>query len=55
MIKDFKNLNAQSIQLVAEKFMKDLKLYNRYREKTLLGLMFLHYRRRARLLLYFSF
>lgn len=30
-------------------------MFHRYKEKSLLSLMFLHYRRRARLLIYFAF
>lgn len=52
---DLRHLNGANLAEAAERFLRDLKLFHRHKEKQLLALMFLHYRRRARMLIYFSF
>jgi len=52
---EMKALAGTRLNDVAHRFQRDVKMFHRYKEKSLLGLMLLHYRRRARLLMYFAF
>lgn len=52
---DHRHLTPQNLTEATDRFTRDIKLFHKYREKSLLSLMFLHYRRRARMLLYFAF